>query len=80
LLETQGKISYAPLPEKGLLITSPTFGRPDFPAYCVHCYFANHAPLNKNGSPMFVYEPPSDPGHEPWGIIIEKKDICAEEG
>jgi hypothetical protein len=58
---------------KGTLITLPTFGRPHFPVYCAHCYFANHAPLNKNGSPMFVYEPPSDPGHEPCGIIIEKK-------
>jgi hypothetical protein len=55
-----------------------TFGRPDFPVYCVHCYFANEAPLNEDGSPMFVCEPSVNPGHEPCRITIEKKGVWAE--
>jgi len=67
-------------PEGLLRVREPqamTFGRPDFPVYCVHCYFANHAPLNEDGSPMFVCEPGANPGHDPCRMIIEKKGVWA---
>jgi hypothetical protein len=70
-------------PEGLLRVKEPqamTFNRPDFPVYCVHCYFANDAPLHEDGSPMFVCEPSTNPGYEPCRITIEKKGVWIEEG
>ena len=69
-------------PEGLLKVKEPqpmSFNRPDFPVYCVHCYFANSAPLNEDGSPMFICEPAEDIGNQACRMIIHKKGVWAEE-
>jgi hypothetical protein len=56
-----------------------TFGQRDFPVYCIHCHFANQAPLHEDGSPMMVCEPSPDPGREPCRLSIEKKGVWLNE-
>lgn len=69
-------------PEGLLRVKEPqpmTFNQPEFPVYCVHCYFGNYVPLNEDGSPMFICEPSADPGHQPCRLTIEKKGVWVEE-
>ena len=63
-------------PEGFLKIKDPqpmTFGRPDFPVYCAHCYFQNQFSVEPDGEPLFVTQPPENVGREPCRIYVYKK-------
>jgi hypothetical protein len=49
-----------------------TFGRTDFPVYCVHCALQDIIPMEDTGYPIWVIEPPAEIGKEPCRCIIYK--------
>lgn len=67
--------AYSP-PRDFLKIQKPqpmTFGQPDFPVYCAHCYFQNCLPAELCGKPLFVTEPSKELGVEPCRVYLYKK-------
>lgn len=72
-LITEGKYE---APHHFLKVEKPqemTFHRPDFPVYCIHCWFQNLSPAGESGEPLFITEPAENPGVEPCRIYLYKK-------
>jgi len=49
-----------------------TFGRPNFPVYCAHCYFQNQVADPVDGKPLFITELPEKVGLQPCRVYIYK--------
>ncbi|MBU2643871.1 hypothetical protein KKI24_04130 [bacterium] len=72
-LVTEGR--YDP-PYSFLKVKNPqpmTYGRADFPVYCVHCAFQDSLPMDWFGQPLWLMEPAGEIGKEPCLRYVYKK-------
>jgi hypothetical protein len=52
---------------------SITYGRPDFPVYCVHCTFQDSLPIDWFGRPLWLMDPAEAIGKEPCMRYVYKR-------